>query len=278
MFKKHFKPEHINATAEDLAGNGGIGRYVLLPGSEGRAKDISQYFSNVTVKTHHRCHNLYLGTLSAEGHEIDVAVIPTGMGCPSTEIIVHELFHLGARRFIRVGSAGSLQPWVKVGEVVNVQASVRDELTTRDYAPIGVPAVASLEVISAILLAAEKMGLSEKLHVGSVHCKSSLYAREFGAGPRGVENKAFDELLVLNGILATEMETATLFIQSQVYNHELMLQNQKADYRVLAGAILGIISADDKFDHTSNADAAMKSAVELAIETVKTLAVQELFA
>ena len=32
------------------------------------------------------------------------------MGCPSVDIIVTELIMLGARRFVRVGTAGSLQP------------------------------------------------------------------------------------------------------------------------------------------------------------------------
>jgi len=41
MFKRHFKPEHINATPEDLAGNNRIGRYILLPGSDGRAQEIA---------------------------------------------------------------------------------------------------------------------------------------------------------------------------------------------------------------------------------------------
>lgn len=50
---------HINATTEDLAGNHGIGRYILLPGSDGRAKEISQHFNNLTIKSHPRGHNLF---------------------------------------------------------------------------------------------------------------------------------------------------------------------------------------------------------------------------
>lgn len=33
-----FVPSHLQANAEDLAGNHGIGRYSLLPGSDGRVK------------------------------------------------------------------------------------------------------------------------------------------------------------------------------------------------------------------------------------------------
>ena len=49
-----FKPEHINACPEDFEGNDGIGRYILLPGSDGRAKKMSEKFKNVSVKEHSR--------------------------------------------------------------------------------------------------------------------------------------------------------------------------------------------------------------------------------
>src|SRR3990167_10597378 len=83
-----FQPFHINADSEDLAGNNGIGRYVLLPGSNGRAHEIAQCFDNLTTKSHSRGHHLYLGTLTSEGQIIDVATIASGMGFPSKEIIL----------------------------------------------------------------------------------------------------------------------------------------------------------------------------------------------
>lgn len=277
MFKRAFKPEHVNATPDDFAGNNGIGRYVFLPGSDGRAKEIAHHFDNLETKSHHRTHNLYLGTLSSEGKTIDVATISTGMGCPSTEIIVHELFNLGAKRFLRIGTAGSLQPnTVKIGEIVNAQASVRDENTSTNYAPIEFPAVASLEFMSSIMLAAEKIDLADQLHTGIVHCKSSLYAREFGAGPKSEENKAYLDLLTRTGVLATEMETATLFVQSQIYNHQLKQLGDSPQHRVLAGALLAIIATTSHFDHGKKAKLAIENDIRLALETVKILAIQEL--
>src|SRR6185312_6559803 len=181
---------HINATVDDLAGNHGIGRYILLPGSDGRAKEIAQHFNNLTIKTHPRGHNLYLGSITSGELTIDVAAISSGMGCPSMEIILHELFHLGGKRFLRIGTAGSLQPGlVKIGDIVNAQASVRDEHTTIDYVPITVPAIASMEFNLAILHATKTLAFSEHVHTGMVHCKSSLYAREFGIGPKAERNK-----------------------------------------------------------------------------------------
>lgn len=273
-----FTPHHINATSQDLAGNNGIGRYVLLPGSDGRAKEISEYFNDLTVKTHPRGHNLYLGTLDNKDKKIDVATIATGMGCPSMEIILHELFHLGAKRFLRVGTAGSLQPdFVKLGDIVNVTASVRDEATTSDYVPLEIPAVSSYEFVMPIIQSAKQLGFADKLHCGTVHCKSSFYAREFGAGPKSTENQRYIDLLTPCGILATEMETAALFIQSQLYNHQLRQNGNESKYRVLAGAILAIIAVPPlHFAGESAVKDTINHLIELALESIRTLSSNEL--
>ena len=277
MQQNPFTPHHINVTADDLMGNNGIGRYILLPGSDGRAKQIAQYFNHVTIKPHSRGHNLYLGTLTTDSQSIDVATIASGMGCPSMEIILHELFQLGGKRFLRVGTAGSLQPTiVNIGDVIIAQASVRDEHTTTDYVPISVPAIASLECILAITDAAKKLGIINQCHTGIVHCKSSFYAREFGAGPKAEKNKAYINLLTQCGILATEMETAALFIQSQLYNYLLMQKGNDPAHRVLCGAILGILAVPPhRFVNAEEETVIIKNLIDLAIETIKTLAVSE---
>jgi uridine phosphorylase len=266
---------HINATPADLEGNKGIGRYILMPGSDGRAKEIAEHFNNLEVKTHERGMHLYLGTLEADGETIDVASIATGMGCPSMEIYLHELFRLGAKRFLRIGTAGSLQSWVKPGDIINAQAAVRDENTSQRYLPLEFPAVASLEMTSSILLAAEQLNLFENLHTGVVHCKSSLYAREFGVGPLKNENQEYRKLLKQAGVLASEMETATLFIQSQIYNHELQLKDEAPSSRVMAGAILGVVAGSEEGYVDDLAPQLIQQTIELGLETIKIIALQE---
>ena len=146
-----FQPQHINISSKDIEGNNGLGRYIFLPGSDGRAKSIAEYFGNLEVIPHPRSHNFYKGTLKTTVGEIDVASISSGMGCPSIDIIVNELYNLDARRLLRVGTAGSLQPQsLRVGHLVIPTASVRDEGTSPCYTPPEVPAVASTEIVSAI--------------------------------------------------------------------------------------------------------------------------------
>ncbi len=268
-----FKPLHINATPDDLAGNHGIGRYIFLPGADGRAQQIAARFEDCTVKTHSRGHNLYLGTIPLGDRRIDVASIASGMGCPSTEIILHELYHLGAKRFLRVGTAGSLQARIPVGDLIDVHAAVRDEDTTTSYMPVGIPAVASPIFVEAMHRAAVALKMNQSLHTGTVHCKSSFYGREFGAGPLAEENNAYIELLKRCGILATEMETATLFIQSQLYDHELSQQGRDAAHRVYAGALLGIIAMPPhQFASNTQAQTIIDQLITLAFESMKVIA------
>lgn len=270
-------PHHINATPDDLAGNHDIGRYILIPGSDGRAREIAGHFQQMKVKEHPRGHNLYTGVINDKRHSIDIAVIASGMGCPSMEIILHELFYLGARRFLRVGTAGSLQKdRIKIGDIVNVQASVRDESTTDDYAPHSVPAVASLQMIEAINQAGQRLNMLKHLHTGTVHCKSSFYAREFYAGPLAEKNKAYMNLLIGSDVLASEMETATLFIQSQIYHHTLNEIGSGSAFKVLAGAILGIGAIPPDIFMTSEQETKVtEQMIKLAIESVKVLAASE---
>ncbi len=236
-----FEPIHINATAEDFIGNKQAGRYIFFPGSDGRAREIAQHFSNLKVKEHSRAHHLYLGTIERDGHKIDVASISSGMGTPSLDIICNELIKLGAKRFLRVGTSGSLQPDKKVGDFVIATASVRDEGASRCYVPLEVPAVASLDMVYASKLAAERLKFDEKVHTGIIHSKDSLYAREFGEGPLAKQNKAYMEILEDAGVLASEMEASLLFILTNLADHHLRTQGKGNGFRALAGALCSIV-------------------------------------
>ncbi|MNY11121.1 Uridine phosphorylase [compost metagenome] len=199
------------------------------------------------------------------------------MGCASIDIIVNELCQLGAKRFVRVGTAGSLQPAnIRAGSLVVATASVRDEATSRRYVPIEVPAVASLEVVLAAKRAAAALGLASSTHFGTVHCKDSLFAREFGAGPLHEENHAYMKVLSAAGVLASEMETAQLFVLASLYNHQLRQQGEGHAHQVLAGAVLGVVGDDRPFATPEEERRAVDGSVDLVLETVRQLAAEEL--
>lgn len=74
-------------------------------------------------------------------HGVPVLVMSTGMGGPSTAIAVEELARIGVQRMLRIGSCGALSDQLNLGDLVLVQAAVRDDGTSAGYAPLSYPAV-----------------------------------------------------------------------------------------------------------------------------------------
>lgn len=257
------KPHHINATREDLAGNQGRGRYILISGSDERANQISQSFINTTVNRHPRHHHLYLGSLPTQHGEIEVASISSGMGGASMDIIVNELIMLGVTRLLRVGTAGSLQPErVRCGDIVIASAAVRDDKASWDYIYPEYPAMASFEYMTAALRASKLVEDRINVHTGIIHSKSSLYAREMQVSFLE-ENKQYMLAMRKAGVLASEMECAQLFTLSS-------LMSASHPHAILCGAILAIVGDETSF---SSNDQLIKqanvSAIALSLETTK---------
>lgn len=246
---------HCNITKEEALGNGGNGRFFIVPGSRARAIKIADnYINNAIVKESSRGHDIYLGKLIDT--EIDIGVVSTGMGCPSIDIIVTELIEVGVKHFIRIGTAGSLNKSVKKGSIVIASASVRDEGTSNTYAPIEFPAIADRNIVNILDEQAKKSSLDSQ--VGIVHTKDSLYSREFERGPMSKESLNYMDLLSKLGALASEMETAHLFILGSVYN-------------VKCGAILSVIGDQDSpfgLDDKLKEDLENKT-IKITIESIK---------
>jgi uridine phosphorylase len=274
-----FKPEHMNAVCEDFQGNDGIGRYVFLPGSDGRAKQISENFTDVSVKEHPRRHNIYKGYLEHNGNKIEVAAVSSGMGTPSLDIIVNELYRLGVKRFLRVGTAGLLQPkYMKAGDFCIATGAVKDDGASQNYVPPEIPAIASMDIVLAAQKAAEVLDYTSRIHTGLLHSKASLYAEEFKTGPMGQENARYMKILSEAGVLASEMEASMLFTLASMFNHQMNLKTQcniPANH-VKAGAICVILGEGDDFGSAEILKKSTLEVVDLSLQTVKELAQKEL--
>ena len=89
------------------------------------------------------------------------------------------------------------------------------EGTTREYVPIEFPAAADVGVTNALINAAKSLGFA--YHAGVVQCKDSFYGQHNpDRMPAGYELKQKWEAWIKAGCLASEMESATLFIVAQV--------------------------------------------------------------
>jgi uridine phosphorylase len=185
--------------------------YAILPGDPGRVEKIAAFLDKPRFYHQNREYTAWLGELCGK----TVMVMSTGMGGPSTAIAVEELYKSGVRTFIRIGTCGGIALPVTGGDIVIATGAIRMEGTTREYVPIEFPAVANLDVTNALVEAAKKLEL--RWHAGIVQCKDSFYGQHDPSRmPCGYELLVKWEAWKKAGCLASEMESAALFIVSQI--------------------------------------------------------------
>lgn len=186
--------KHLHIMAEE----GAIAETVLLPGDPMRAKYIAENYLEDAV-----CYNTVRGmygyTGTYKGKRISVQ--GTGMGLPSHSIYVNELIQFyGAKRLIRVGTAGGINNDVKVRDIVLAQSACTNSAINRrrfkglDYAP-----TANFDLLLKAYNVAKEKGADVK--VGSV-LSSDLFYDDTNQGIAMWSDY---------GVLAIEMETAELY-------------------------------------------------------------------
>lgn len=208
---------------------GEVGRYCILPGDPGRCAAIAQLFDDARLVSQNREFTVYTGTLLGEA----VTVCSTGIGGPSAAIAMEELCNVGADTFIRVGTCGGIDLQVRSGDIVVATAAVRQEGTSREYAPIEFPAVADITVANALIAAAKRLGF--RYHAGVVQCKDSFYGQHSPeTKPVSYELQNKWEAWKRLGCLASEMESAALFVVASYLGVRcgsdfLVVHNQERD-------------------------------------------------
>jgi len=245
------KQHHIDC------GPGDVGRYVLLPGDPGRVPVVAAHLANAKQVARNREYTTYTGEVDG----IKVSVTSTGIGCPSAAIAVEELARIGADTFIRVGTAGSLQMNVALGDLVISTATVRDDGTSRQYLPISVPAVSDFHLTMALWEAAQKLG--HRAHLGVSQTKDAFYTEEDDpALPRYEEIRRDWKAYQKANVLASSMESAAIFsvamirrlraaeilaIIGSTYSGEMIVKKVGID-EMIATAIeaIRIVAARDK--------------------------------
>ena len=220
---------------------GEVARYVIVPGDPNRVPVIAESLENVINQGQNREFNAYKGTYKG----IDVSVVSTGIGCPSTAIAVEELSHIGAEVFIRIGTSGSVDKSAKKGDIFIATAAVRDDGTSKQYIPIEFPAIAPHNVVSSLIKASKDLNIDSK--VGICQSKDSFFGetepdRMPVAPYLDFKWKSWQE----GGVGASEMEAATLFTLSQIK-------------RIEAGAILAIETSDKE---------TIKKMTEIVLESI----------
>lgn len=144
----------------------------------------------------------------------------SGMGAPSTSIVVNELVGAGITTIIRIGTSGSIQDHVPTGSVVIALGALTNQGAAADIAPPEFPAAADPRLVVALTLAAEQVDVAH--HVGVVASTDTFFEgqeRSASSANRNLlrrQRGLIDEYRGL-GVLGFEMEAGTLLKMGLVY-------------------------------------------------------------
>ena len=185
---------HIEAKAGDFA------ETVLMPGDPLRARFIAENFlEDALLVNNVRGIQGYTGTYKDKR----VSVMASGMGMPSIAIYSYELFNFyGVKNIIRVGTAGVVDPSLKVRDIViGMGACTNSNYAAQFRLPGTYAPICSYPLMKKAIEAAEKMGIQPK--VGNLYSSDTFY-----------DDAASLAQWQKMGVLATEMEAAALYMNA----------------------------------------------------------------
>ena len=244
------KQMHIGCTSDQIGG------YVILPGDPGRCEWIAGMFDDAEFVSSNREFTVWTGTLNGAR----VSVCSTGIGGPSAAIALEELVECGAHTFIRVGTCGGVAPEVHGGDLVVATAAVRQEGTSREYMLLEYPAAASFDIVRALADEAER--LKYPVHIGVIQSKDSFYGEiRPERMPVAAQLTQQWKALLAAGVLASEMESAALFVAS-AYLH------------VRCGTVLNVLWNDEN-EAPAVGEKAAQRGIEAAVGALRRLIAQD---
>lgn len=228
---------HISAKQGDFA------KTVLMPGDPLRAKFIAENFLTDAVLVNNvRGVQGYTGYYNGKR----VSVMASGMGIPSIGIYSYELYNFyGVENIIRIGSAGAMQPNVKVRSLVFGQGACTNSNYAHQFGMPGTIApIASYELLEKAVETAKKLGYDYT--VGNILSSDTFY--DDGAG-----SAVWQKM----GVLAVEMESAALYLNAARAGKKALCICTISDH-LLTGEVLSSEERQNSFREM------MKLALEIA--------------
>lgn len=226
------------------AAKGDIAETILLPGDPLRAKWIAETFlTDISLYNNVRAMYGYTGYYNGKR----VSVQGTGMGIPSISIYAHELIvDYGVKKLIRVGSAGSYQPNVKIRDIVLAMSASTNSNINRhhfngdDFAP-----TADFHLLIKAVEAAKNKNIPIK--AGNVLTSDIFYQ----------DDPDYYKKWAAYGVLCVEMETAALYAIAAKYKAQALSILTISD---------SVVTKDNATTHNERASS-FKEMIEIALET-----------
>jgi uridine phosphorylase len=193
---------------------GDLTEYLLVPGDPDRLPKITKFWDSAREIATHREFRSFTGKYKG----VQVSALSSGIGPASMAIAVNEASNIGVKTFIRVGSTGAIQKDINCGDVIISSSAVRLDCTSNCYIIPEYPAVASYEILLALIEAAETLGISN-YHVGITATSADFYAGQSRKTPVAFSPSIENLLPTLQKarVLNFEMETATLYVLASLF-------------------------------------------------------------
>ena len=185
---------HIGANYGDIA------ETVIMAGDPLRIKFMAEhYLENPVLFNNIRGMLGYTGTYKGKR----VSLMGHGMGIPSIGIYTYELYNFyGVKTIIRIGSAGSINKDLHVGDLAIAMGACTNSNYGAQYELPGTYApIADFGLLRKAVETCEQLGYSYK--VGNVFSSDTFYT----------EN-AHNEKWISMGVLAVEMEISALYMNA----------------------------------------------------------------
>ena len=179
---------------------GEIAETVIMAGDPLRAKFMAEkYLENPVEFNHVRGMLGFTGTYRGKR----ISVMGHGMGMPSIGIYTYELYNFyGVKTIIRVGSAGSINMDLHVGDIAIAMGACTNSNYVNQYELPGTYApIADFTLVRGAAEACERFGYNYM--VGNVLSSDTFYS----------DNPQNDKWMKM-GVLAVEMEIAALYMNA----------------------------------------------------------------
>ena len=213
---------------------GEIAETVIMAGDPLRAKFMAENFLENPVQF-----NSVRGMLGFTGtHQGKrVSVMGHGMGIPSIGIYTYELYHFyGVKTIIRVGSAGSINSDLHVGDLcIAIGACTNSNYALQYQLPGTYAPIADFGLARAAADSCDRLGYRYK--VGNVLSSDTFYT----------ENAHNDKWMGM-GVLAIEMEAAALYMNAARSGNRALVILTISDH-LLTGEVTTAEERQNTFTH-----------------------------
>ena len=146
-----------------------LGPFALIPGPKERSQMLLATLENPTKNFSFLEYEMHTGAVDGKR----VTVGNGGRYAPDTAMTTEILCAAGAQTLIRIGSCGSLQDHVKIGDLVIVTGALRGEGTTSYYVPKSFSTLAHPDIVRALQQAAESLKI--RYHLGRIFTTDALF-------------------------------------------------------------------------------------------------------